>query len=99
MAKTQSTEQERAQNLRDVQGVRPSAKVVFRITPRADMEAGEAARGEVLRVLGNDRRLRLVGDEGADFLVSMAMLVKDPGERARLLVLSLPWAVAWRKMR
>lgn len=101
MAKGQSTEQERTQNLRDVQGSRPSQakeKVILGVTPRPGSNGqDEIVKREIIRVLGNDRRLALVGDLGADFLMSMGMTVTDAAERAQLLVLSLPWAVVRRR--
>jgi hypothetical protein len=101
MAKGQSTEQERTQNLRDVQGSRPSqakGKVMLGVTPRPGSNGkDEIVKREIIRVLGNDRRLALVGDNGAEFLMSMGLTVTDAADRAQLLVLSLPWTMTTRR--
>jgi hypothetical protein len=46
--------------------------------------------------LGPNPMFRMVDRNGLDFLLSMGLLVSDPSERARLLVMSLPFAVTWR---
>jgi hypothetical protein len=94
MAKDQSSIDERTANLRDVQGSRAGKTKTLSLTPRSDMSLAEIVKKEIIRVLGNDRRLALAG---AEFLLSMGMLVKDPSDRAQVLTMSLPWTMTTRR--
>lgn len=56
-----------------------------------------AVAEDIKRVLGRDPRLRAVEKVGLEFLLSMGLLVKDPSDRAKVLVESLNFAcVDWR---
>ena len=55
-----------------------------------------AVSDDIKRTLGRDRRLEHVEAIGLEFLLSMGLLVRDPGERVRVLIEALPFAVKWR---
>lgn len=98
MAQANSTFEERAENLRNLPSTR-AGKTTLNLTHRRPHLSSEEeiVKREIMRVLGNDRRLGLVGDEGAEFLLSMGLTVKDASQRAQLLAESLPFAVRWKR--
>jgi hypothetical protein len=101
MAKGESTIEERAENLHNVSRRRTSEAQVERVTSfgRApELAERRAAVAQTMKTaLGPNPMFRMVDRNGLDFLLSMGLLVQDPSERARALMLSLPFAVTWRK--
>jgi len=100
VAKGEPTIKERTSSLRNVPRSRTSETQVERVTSfgRApELAERRAAVAQTMKTaLGPNPMFRMVDRNGLDFLLSMGLLVSDPSERARLLVMSLPFAVTWR---
>jgi hypothetical protein len=49
---------------------------------------------DIKKVLGKDTRQRNVGKAGLEFLLSMGLTVKDPGDRIKMIIEAYPYALA-----